>query len=288
MNQRREADVFTKYEVQVDARASGQHSMPDPANLREVVNNEDIVHRDDMLDFWFLSAGALAGKSVVKLLVPRYENGVPVMGNNGPRRTAGTGWLLTDQHVMTNHHVVKARKQGEGAVSEADLRLQGANTTVKFDYNEADDTGNDVDADKLEAWDEGLDFAVLQLKTAVEPKPLQIQKLSVIFTPGTYMPVNIIQHPSGHPKRIAIRNNLLTSADDNSIRYFTDTLTGSSGSPVFDDAWRVIALHRGSQSVRGVSFQGRDVAVVNVGTQITAILKYLDEKHEGLRNEIQV
>jgi V8-like Glu-specific endopeptidase len=287
---RREADVFTKFEVRVDAEASGQHSLPDPANLREVVNNEDIVHRDDMVDFWFLSAGMLAGKSVAKLLVPRYENDVLMMGDNGPRRTIGTGWLITDRHIITNHHVVKCRKKGDPqeAVSDADLLLQGANTTVRFDYDDADDTGNDVDAEKLEAWNEPLDFAILRLKMAVAPKPLQILNQPVVFNAGTYVPVNIIQHPSGHPKRVALRNNLLTSADENSIRYFTDTLTGSSGAPVFDDAWRVIALHRGSQAVRDVSFQGRDVAVVNVGTQITAILKYLNAHHNDLRKEIKV
>lgn len=44
----------------MDAKASGQPLLPDPATLREVVNNEDIIHRDDMVDFWFLSAGARA------------------------------------------------------------------------------------------------------------------------------------------------------------------------------------------------------------------------------------
>ena len=83
------------------------------------------------------------------------------------------------------------------------------------------------------------------------------------------MPLNIIQHPSGHPKRVALRNNLLTDADATTIRYFTDTLTGSSGSPVFSDEWKVIGLHRGSTSVAGVSFQGRDTAVVNVSAVCT-------------------
>ena len=208
---------------------------------------------------------------MAKLLVPRYEGGAPALENNKARRRFGTGWLITDRLVVTNHHIVNCRNQQEPPASDADLLLQGSHTIVRFDYNEADDPGVDVEVEKLEAWDQRLDFAILRLKTAVTRMPLQVQKLPVVFSAGIYVSVNIIQHPRGHPKRVGLRNNLLTSADENTIRYFTDTLPGSSGSPVFDDTWHVIALHRGSHPVQGVSFQGRDVAVVNVGTQITAI-----------------
>ena len=287
MSQRVEADVFTKYEARVAAQVSGQ-KLPDPTQLREVVNNEDIVHRDDMVDFWFLEAGAFAGKSVAKLFVPRFENTAPAMENGKQRRTLGTGWLLTDQLVMTNHHVVHFRKRGEAPATNADLLLQGKNTIVKFDYDAADDAGEDVEVEKLEAWDEDLDFAILRLKNPVTRTPLKIDKTKVVFSDGIYVPLNIIQHPSGDPKRVALRNNLLTAADATTIRYFTDTLNGSSGSPVFSDAWRVIGLHRGSTTVNGVSFQGRSTAVVNVGTQITAILDHLDVHAKALRQEISV
>ncbi|HEX7723054.1 MAG TPA: serine protease, partial [Pyrinomonadaceae bacterium] len=250
--------------------------------------NEDIIHRDDMVDFLFLAAGTLAGKAVAKLLVPRYENGVAQTENQKPRRTLGTGWLITDRLVMTNHHVIQFRKQGDLAATDADLRLQAEHALVRFDYDDADDEGLDMEVEKLEAWDKDLDFAILRLKNPLPRQPLRIQNQPVVFSTGMYLPVNIIQHPSGHPKRVAMRNNLLTDADAFSIRYFTDTLAGSSGSPVFDDGWRVIALHRGSAPVNNVSYQGRDTAVVNVGTQITAILGYLDQHAAALRQEIAV
>jgi hypothetical protein len=75
--------------------------------------------------------------------------------------------------------------------------------------------------------------------------------------------------------RVALRNNLITDVDDTTLRHFTDMLIGSSGSPVLDDGWRVVALHRGAVDVKGVRFQGRPTAVVNVGTQIAAILDHL-------------
>ena len=56
------------------------------------------------------------------------------------------------------------------------------------------------------------------------------------------------------------------------IRYFTDTDYGSSGSPVCDDQWRVVALHRGSRHTANTSYQGRTEAYVNFGSQIQAVL----------------
>ena len=53
--------------------------------------------------------------------------------------------------------------------------------------------------------------------------------------------VVIIQHPGGGQKQIAIAHNLVTYFDDNSVQYLTDTMPGSSGSPVFNEAWEVIA-----------------------------------------------
>jgi endonuclease G, mitochondrial len=84
--------------------------------------------------------------------------------------------------------------------------------------------------------------------------------------------VNIVQHPGGRPKRVAFRNNLVTAADATTVRYFTDTDQGSSGSPVCDYQCRVVALHRGSAYASQVDYQGKDTAYVNYGIQIQAIL----------------
>ena len=61
-------------------------------------------------------------------------------------------------------------------------------------------------------------------------------------------PVNIIQHPGGGRKQIVFRESTLKLLPkgkdlDNVAHYTGDTKPGSSGSPVFSDAWEVIALH---------------------------------------------
>jgi V8-like Glu-specific endopeptidase len=55
--------------------------------------------------------------------------------------------------------------------------------------------------------------------------------------------VNIIQHPGGGPKQISFTANIVVFADESRVQYLTDTLPGSSGSPVFEISWNVVALH---------------------------------------------
>ncbi len=58
--------------------------------------------------------------------------------------------------------------------------------------------------------------------------------------PQTY----IIGHPSGGDQvMLSVRDNLLLDADDLRLHYRTPTEGGSSGSPVFNRAWELIALH---------------------------------------------
>jgi endonuclease G len=287
---RTEDAVFRRYQEKVAVEASGQPALPDPASLPEVINNEAIIHQDDMVAFGFLTQGAIAGISVAKLLVPRFDDGVQRFDATGrPVVSNGTGWLVSRDLVVTNHHVVNARRRNEANASDQDLAEQAAGTTVKFDFDSADANGTDVGVRQLEAWDplQQLDFAILRLRAPMTDRsPLRLWPRRLTHVQGDYRPVNIIQHPEGNSKTVAFRNNLVTAADDSTVRYFTDTLVGSSGSPVFDDAWSVVALHRGSRDVENVQFQGRTTAAVNFGTQIAAILERLRAVNPVLLAEI--
>jgi endonuclease G len=57
-------------------------------------------------------------------------------------------------------------------------------------------------------------------------------------------PVTIIQHPLGAPKKIGILGNAVMQVEMPFVYYTTDTMRGSSGSPVLDTNWEVVALHR--------------------------------------------
>jgi endonuclease G len=55
--------------------------------------------------------------------------------------------------------------------------------------------------------------------------------------------LNIVQHPRGRRKEVALQENMITNIYTNHLRYTTDTEPGSSGSPVLNNGWDVIALH---------------------------------------------
>lgn len=55
--------------------------------------------------------------------------------------------------------------------------------------------------------------------------------------------LSIIQHPGGELKQLALRENELVDVLEFHLHYLTDTGRGSSGSPVFNDQWEVVALH---------------------------------------------
>jgi hypothetical protein len=92
--------------------------------------------------------------------------------------------------------------------------------------------------------------------------------------------VNIIQHPGGMPKQIALYHNVVAYADHRRIQYLTDTMPGSSGSPVFDSAWRLVALHHSggwlTEPTTGKVFfrnEGIHVRAVVQGLESSGLLK---------------
>ena len=199
----------------------------------------------------------------------------------------GTAWVLAPTLMLTNHHVIAARLTGEPEPSAADFALQAAAALVEFDFDKTTSIAKKIAVTKVEADSIDLDYAVIRLSGDSGRPPLELNPQRVVFGPASYDPLNIIQHPRGLPKRVAFRNNLLTGSDNDTIRYFTDTDFGSSGSPVCDDNWRVVALHRGAEFVKGVTFQGKSTAYVNFGSQVQAVLDRLKTENASVHTELQ-
>lgn len=91
---------------------------------------------------------------------------------------------------------------------------------------------NEQEKDKVK----GLDFLVKILND-------YNIKCSLKFNHGDI--ANIIQHPKGQPKQIVLSDNKVKDYGlyKNFIRYDTDSNYGSSGSPVFNSKWQLVALH---------------------------------------------
>jgi endonuclease G, mitochondrial len=274
---RTEADFFERALNRVDNATAGVPPLADPMTLPEVVKNEKIIGTNDMVDVGFLADGLAVARSVALIRVPRFAGGTQVLVGGVPWVANGTAWLIAPGLAITNHHVVNARREDEADAATADLNRQAAGARLHFDVDVPQADGKPAAVSSLVAWSprSQLDYALLAVDAPAGRPPLRIAADRVTVDETSRPGVNIIQHPRGGHKRVAFRNNLISGADAEDLRYFTDTDAGSSGSPVCDDQWRVVALHRGALRVTNVQYLGRDTAFVNTGTQIQAVLDHI-------------
>lgn len=244
---------------------------------------ERVIFEDDLLDYSWLRGAIAVGGAVARIVVTRHEGGNVVTwpGTGKPVTSRGTGWLIGPRHVITNHHVINARSESEPVAAEPDLRLQAASAAIQFDYDYQGAPETDAQVRDLSAWDiwsnvPALDYAILELAEPSLRTPLTLSPSSLLDYQDMVAPVNIIQHPNGNPKAIGVRNNLTNELLEHELRYFTDTMRGSSGSPVCDDRWRVIALHRAEYRLnKPTNFQGKPSAWVNRGVRIDRIIEHI-------------
>jgi hypothetical protein len=257
-------------------------------------SKEAIILLDERLPVAFLRLGAEAARKVALAEVPCFSEGKAQTANGKPRVAHGTAWLLTPGHVMTNHHVIAARDWGDPPPNLEDLRLQAKHSTFTFDYDTSTDPGTHVRGLELAAFDSTLDYAIVRIEEQSARGQMALRRDRIVLEkPGGsrhHVPVNIVQHSRAEAKIVGFRSNLVTYSGAEDLRYFTDTDKGASGSPVCDDLWRVVALHRATTSepepLEGF-FQGRKVAHTNVGTQITAVLDHLEQCFPQLWAELR-
>jgi TIR domain/Trypsin-like peptidase domain len=97
---------------------------------------------------------------------------------------------------------------------------------------------------------------------------------------GTKPPprIYVIGHPSGEAKvTLSVRDNIVVDGDDVRLHYRAHTEPGSSGSPVFDQAWELIALHHAAQQqmrmlhgIQGAYLANEGIWIERIKQQIAA------------------
>lgn len=241
---------------------------------REAGHAEASRGTNDFQPAAFLPDGARARRAVARTLLE----------TPGESRTA-TGFMIGAGLFLTNQHVVQNA-------------TEAAQTQLLFD-DELDEGGElrpttvfALDPDTLfMASDEmQLDYALIAVGARVRGTGVlaDFGVCPLSPTPDRHqlgINANIVQHPEGRKKVVVLRNNLVVARDDNDGRLFyeTDTLEGSSGSPVFNDLWDVVALHHyGEASEDVVLAGGTKTRSVNEGIRISSIYDDLSAKAAGL------
>jgi endonuclease/exonuclease/phosphatase family metal-dependent hydrolase/S1-C subfamily serine protease len=209
----------------------------------DISNFFEKIHKGaDFLPARFLADGAARALAVCRIVVP---DGF------------GTGFLVANRtSIMTNNHVLPNLEAARGSVAE-------------FGFEDGMDvTRIPLDPQRLFLTDEALDFTIVgcDATTLAQVAPVPLLRSPATVTRGER--VNIIQHPGGRPKEIAIYENDVTRVLDKVIRYRTDTEPGSSGSPVFNGQWDLVALHHAGWAEAGG-------AATNEGIRIAAIVAHL-------------
>lgn len=191
---------------------------------------------------------------------------------------AGTGFLVGPGTVLTNYHVLP--QVISGALDPAAVTCQfdykqlpsGQPVSQGIEVGLAADGTWLIAATPPTAQElagaskttlpgtEELDFALLRLEQEIAtvvlgadtPSGDQIGgpqrawlafKTDHVFTPNS--PLWIMQHPKAQPLKLALATDAVEQINQNNTRvtYRTNTERGSSGSPVFDQNWNLVALH---------------------------------------------
>lgn len=194
--------------------------------------------------------------------------------------SSGSGFLIKGNLLITNNHVLKDPAAARTARAQFNYQKspEGLDEPV---------TVYDLDPDQVfhtsKVEDEGGDdWTVVKVKPHPEKgNPADNEGTLPLVqqpdgTPKQGDEVIIIQHPGGGQKQIALSHNLIVYADQKRLQYMTDTLEGSSGSPVFNTNWQVVGLHhKGGFLVEPGSKQKY---FRNQGVHVNVVIKGLMDK----------
>jgi V8-like Glu-specific endopeptidase len=211
--------------------------------------------KSTLLPISFLEMGIKKSKPVVRIVTSQ---------------SLGSGFLLKNKYLLTNNHVIDSMETAAGA--EINLNYQSSLTGALLKH---ETVMLDPYSDKGFATSVKNDWTIVKLRDFSDQQAVAYEYLplnEVIVHKDDF--VNIIQHPGGETKQIGLYHNVVMAMNDYRVQYLTDTLPGSSGSPVFNTQWEVVALHHsgGTMKLAGT----KDELLVNEGININLVIKEIE------------
>jgi endonuclease G, mitochondrial len=251
---------------------------------------ERYIGTHDLLPINYLLMGYLQSKSVGRI---RYFD------KNLQKTAYATGFMISPELMMTNHHVFPVTN-----LSEFAALIEGAQIEFGYEYDLLGKLGDTVvhalDPETFFHTNKALDFALVAVRSFDATSRRQLSNQGYLILngklgkAGTSDYATIIQHPDGKEKQIALRNNeIINNSFAETLIYKSDTAPGSSGAPVFNNEWQLIALHSAGVAKKDSNGnyldkddqiieieknqieESRVVWISNRGIRISAIVNYL-------------
>jgi hypothetical protein len=223
---------------------------------------EVVLGHSNLLPFEFLRAGDRIGRAVVKIV--RADG------------ASGTGFLVAPDVLLTNHHVLPTAAVAAGARAMANYEPRPP----------GDPSGREavvaLAPEAIFVTEPGLDFTFCGVHGLEHLGAVPLDRNSFSVLADEY--VNIVQHPRGRYKEVALQDNQVVYLDGVVVRYSCDTEPGSSGSPVFNNQWGLVALHHASVALDGVETgpsvpgEAGPLRYLNEGVRLSAIALWLDRQ----------
>lgn len=250
---------------------------PKRVTFRKVIINPDdevalerIIGQNDLFPISFFEAGLKAANPVCR---------IEIRDPTGRVIGYGTGFLVSPSLLLTNNHVLENRDTAQFSVAQF-------NYEIDLDLNERPMKSFHLTPERFFITNQELDFTLVAVEesSADGTEISDFGFLSLIPQTGNGLVgeyVSIIQHPSGEHKAVAIRENQILDVFDDFIHYSTDTMPGSSGSPVYNDGWTVISLHHAG--VPNPKNQSEFIA--NEGIRISSIIGFVEEQSANMNED---
>jgi len=155
-----------------------------------------------------------------------------------------TGFMVSERLMLTNWHVFRAIAAARDSELQFGYELDQSGrpkTPVIFKFA----------VEEFFHSHEALDYCLVAVQPFDVTGRISLSEFGYHFLdPGVGKLagegqefVNIIHHPDGDYMQYSIRENRFIQIQDNTIWYAADTAPGSSGSPVFNDQFQIVALH---------------------------------------------
>lgn len=227
-----DAAATVRYAARAGERAAQLRQVAERRAKAAAESDRRIIGASDLVDVSFLACGMNAARAVCRIRVQVSDDNAPGYG---------TGFLVAPTLLLTNNHVLES--PAAARASRADFNYEKGTeliaksaTVFRFEPDQFFYTVRELDftlvavAPTAEDGTSLASFGYLQLHDEQGKELLD----------GC---VSIVQHPGGETKQVALRESRVVDVLDRFLHYSTDTERGSSGSPVFDDQWQVVALH---------------------------------------------